>query len=90
MISPLRTDVVVTGLVLAIPVFALGLRGEFTVDEVVTRLLWCLAAGWAAVALIRWASTPPAPQPPPRTAAPGRDGAAADDADAEPEAASAG
>jgi hypothetical protein len=67
-ISPLRTDVVVTGFVLAIPVFVLGLRGEFTADEVITRLLWCLGAGWAAVALIRLASTPPAPPEP----APGR------------------
>ncbi len=61
MISPFRGDVVLTGFVLAIPVFLLGMRGEFTADEVVTRLLWCLAAGWAAVALIRFASTPPAP-----------------------------
>jgi hypothetical protein len=70
-ISPLRTDVVVTGFVLAVPVLVLGLRGEFTVDEVITRLLWCLGAGWAAVALIRWASTPPAPKTaPPEAAAP--------------------
>jgi len=60
-ISPFRGDVVVTGFVLAIPVLLLGLRGDFTAHEVVTRLLWCLAAGWAAVALVRFASTPPAP-----------------------------
>ena len=64
MISPFRWDVVVTGFVLAIPVFLLGLRGDLTVDDVTTRLLWCLAAGWVAVGLLRWASTPP---PPPRT-----------------------
>jgi hypothetical protein len=60
-ISPFRGDVVVTGFVLAIPVLLLGLRGDFTAHEVVTRLLWCLAAGWAAVALVRFASTPPVP-----------------------------
>jgi len=88
-ISPLRADVVVTGLVLAIPVFLLGLRGEFTADEVVTRLLWCLGAGWAAVALIRWASSPRVPRSAQRTKAPVGDGGAAGQADAEPEAASA-
>jgi len=61
-ISPFRGDVVVTGFVLAIPVFLLAMRGEFTADEVITRLLWCLGAGWVAVALVRWASTPPAAQ----------------------------
>lgn len=74
MISPLRGDVLLTGFVLAIPVFLLGLRGDFTADEVITRLLWCLAAGWAVVAVLRFATTPP---PPPkkavRTAAPGTD-----------------
>jgi len=70
-ISPLRPDVVVTGLVLAIPVFLLGLRGEFSTEEVLTRLLWCLAAGWAAVAVIRFASTPPAPKQPPADPADG-------------------
>ena len=62
MISPFRRDVVLAGFVLAVPVLLLALRGDLTVDEVVTRLPWCLAAGWAAVALIRWASTPPAPR----------------------------
>ena len=61
MISPFRGDVVLTGFVLAIPVLLLGLRGDFTAHDVVTRLLWCLAAGWAAVAVVRFASTPPAP-----------------------------
>ena len=60
MISPLRGDVLVTGFVLAIPVLLLGMRGEFSPHEVVTRLLWCLAAGWAAVSVVRLASTPPA------------------------------
>ena len=61
MISPFRHDVLLTGFVLAVPVPLLALRGDFTVEDVGTRLLWCLAAGWAAVALLRWASTPPAP-----------------------------
>jgi hypothetical protein len=61
-ISPLRKDVVVTGFVLAIPVFLLALRGEFTAEDVVTRLPWCLAAAWAAVAVIRFATTPPPPK----------------------------
>ena len=61
MISPFRWDVVVTGFVLAVPVFLLALRGEFTAEDVLTRLLWCLGAGWAVVSLVRWASTPPPP-----------------------------
>jgi len=59
-ISPLRVDVVVTGFVLAIPVLLLGLRGDLSINDVLTRLPWCLAAGWAAVAVVRFASTPPA------------------------------
>ena len=69
MISPFRRDVVLTGFVLAVPVFLLALRGEFTAEDVVTRLLWCLGAGWAAVALVRWASTPPPPAKPAKPAA---------------------
>jgi hypothetical protein len=61
--SPLRGDVLLTGFVLAVPVFLLGLRGEFTAQEVVHRLLWCLAAGWAVVAVVRLASAPPPPKP---------------------------
>ena len=57
--SPLRWDVLITGFLLAVPVLLLGLRGDLTADEVAVRLLWCLAAGWAAVALVRYASTPP-------------------------------
>ena len=72
MISPFRQDVVVTGFVLAVPVFLLALRGEFTAEDVLTRLLWCLAAGWAVVSLVRWASTPP----PVKTAKPTRPAAA--------------
>jgi hypothetical protein len=68
--SPLRWDVLLAGFVLAIPVLALGLRGDLTAEEVTTRLLWCLGAGWGAVALLRYASTPRAtagPKPRPAT-----------------------
>ena len=67
MTSPLSRSVVVTGFVLAVPVLLLGLRGDFTAHEVVTRLLWCLAAGWVAVSVVTWASTPP-PKPKPKAA----------------------
>ena len=67
MISPFRWDVVVTGFCLAVPVFLLALRGEFSTEDVLTRLLWCLAAGWAVVSLVRWASTPPPQAKPART-----------------------
>ena len=59
--SPLRWDVLGVGLLLALPVLALGARGDFSADEVVVRLPWCLLAAWGAVALLRWAATPPAP-----------------------------
>ena len=59
--SPFRWDVLLVGFVLALPVLALGLRGDFTAEDVILRLPWCLAAGWAAVALLRFATTPPAP-----------------------------
>lgn len=59
--SPFRWDVLVVGFVLAVPVLALGLRGDFTTEEVVNRLPWCLAAGWAVVALLRAVATPPKP-----------------------------
>ncbi|RBY75105.1 hypothetical protein DQ238_20540 [Geodermatophilus sp. TF02-6] len=59
--SPLRWDVLAVGFVLALPVLALGLRGDLGPEDVVARLPWCLAAGWAAVALLRWAATPRRP-----------------------------
>ncbi len=59
--SPFRWDVLLVGFLLALPVLALGLRGDFTAEEVTLRLPWCLAAGWAAVALLRFATTPPTP-----------------------------
>ncbi|MBB3676535.1 hypothetical protein [Modestobacter versicolor] len=76
MISPFRGDVVLTGFVLAIPVLLLGMRGDFSADDVITRLLWCLAAGWVAVTVVRLASTPPVP--PKKTAEPAAAGAEPD------------
>jgi hypothetical protein len=65
-ISPFRRDVVLTGFVLAIPVLLLAMRGEFTAEDVLTRLLWCLGAGWLAVTVVRLATIPPAPEKPVR------------------------
>ena len=56
--NPLRWDVLVVSFVLALPLLALGLRGDLSVEEVTGRLPWCFAAGWGAVALLRWAATP--------------------------------
>jgi hypothetical protein len=56
--SPLRWDVLLAGFVLSLPVLALGVRGDLTAEEVTTRLLWCMAAGWGAVVLLRIAMTP--------------------------------
>ena len=61
--SPLRWDVLAVSFVLALPLFGLWLRGEFSFDELISRLPWCLAAGWAVVALLRWAATPPQQSP---------------------------
>jgi hypothetical protein len=56
--NPLRGDVVLVGLLLSVPVLAMGLRGDFSAEEVVIRVLWCLAAGWGVVTVLRLASTP--------------------------------
>jgi hypothetical protein len=50
--------------VLAVPVLALGLRGDLSIEEMMTRVLWCLGAGWAAVAVLRLATTPRTPTTP--------------------------
>ncbi|WP_448611637.1 hypothetical protein [Geodermatophilus sp. URMC 60] len=55
--SPLRWDVLAVSFLLALPVLALGLRGDLGTHDVVTRLPWCLAAGWGVVALLRWTTT---------------------------------
>ena len=62
--NPLRWDVLAVSFVLALPLLALGLRGDLSVEEVTGRLPWCLVAGWGVVALLRWASTPPEADPP--------------------------
>jgi hypothetical protein len=56
--SPFRWDVLAVAFVLAVPLLALGWRGDMTVDVVVSRLPWCLLAGWGVVALLRWAARP--------------------------------
>ncbi len=56
--SPLRWDVLLLGLLLALPVLGLGVRGDLSTEEVAMRLPWCLAAAWCAVALLRLAGTP--------------------------------
>lgn len=65
--SPFRWDVLLVGFVLAVPVLALGLRGDLTTEEMMTRLPWCLAAGWGVIALLRAVATPrPSPAKPAR------------------------
>ena len=59
--SPLRRDVLAVSCLLALPLLALGLRGDLSTHDVVTRVPWCLAAGWGVVALLRWAGTPRPP-----------------------------
>ncbi len=71
--NPLRWDVLLVGFVLALPVLALGLRGDLSTEEMMTRVLWCLGAGWAVVAVLRLASAPrpsaePERRPPTRAA----------------------
>ncbi len=65
--SPLRWEVLGLAFVLALPVLALGWRGDLTLDDVVNRLPWCLAAAWGAVALLtavaRPRTTPSTPEP---------------------------
>ncbi len=56
--SPLRWDVLLLAFVLALPVLAVGMRGDLTAEEVAMRLPWCLAAAWGAVAVLRFAGTP--------------------------------
>jgi hypothetical protein len=60
--SPLRGDVLGVAFVFALPLLALWWRGDLSVDDVTSRLLWCLLAGWAVVAVLRWATTPRSPR----------------------------
>jgi hypothetical protein len=75
--NPLRWEVLGLAFVLALPVLAMGYRGDLTLDDMVARLPWCLAAAWAAVALLSAVARPrpsaakparhtePAPEPEP-------------------------
>lgn len=49
---------------LAAPVVALWLRGDFTDYELAVRVGYCFLAAWGAVALVRYAAKP-LPQPAP-------------------------
>jgi hypothetical protein len=81
--SPFRWDVLLVGFVLALPVLGLGLRGDLTVEEMMTRVLWCLGAGWAVVAVLRLAVAPrPSAAPPKPAPAQGKN--APEDADHTP------
>jgi hypothetical protein len=66
--SPLRWDVLLVAFVLAVPVLALGLRGDLSTEEMMTRVLWCLLAGWIVVGLVRFATTPRTPAAAPKRA----------------------
>ncbi len=68
--NPLRWDVLVVSFVQALPVVGLWMRGEFSVEELTGRLPWCFAAGWAVVALLRWAAQPRTPAAPAAASAP--------------------
>jgi hypothetical protein len=59
--NPLRWEVLGLAFVLALPVLAMGYRGDLTLDDVVARLPWCLAAAWAAVALLSAVARPRPP-----------------------------
>jgi hypothetical protein len=54
--NPFRGDVLGVTFVLALPLLLLWYRGDFTVDDVTSRLPWCFLAGWGAVALLRFAT----------------------------------
>jgi hypothetical protein len=60
--NPLRWEVLGLAFVLALPVLAMGLRGDLTLDDVMTRLPWCLAAAWGAVALLSAVARPRPPR----------------------------
>ena len=59
--NPLRWEVLGLAFVLALPVLAMGYRGDLTLDDMVTRLPWCLAAAWGAIALLSAVARPRTP-----------------------------
>ena len=56
--SPFRWDVLGVGFVLALPLLALYMRGDLTVEEMTGRLPWCLVGGYVVVAVLRFAAQP--------------------------------
>jgi hypothetical protein len=68
--SPFRWDVIAVAFVLALPVLAMGVRGDLSTSEMTTRLPWCLLGGYVAVALLRYASKPRRTGPASRTVDP--------------------
>jgi hypothetical protein len=74
--SPFRWDVLGVGFVLSLPLLALYLRGDLSVEEMTGRLPWCLVGGYVVVALLRFATRP-------RTPASDDDAAAGHDVDAD-------
>ena len=50
--SPLRWDVLLVGFVLALPVLALGLRGDLSTEDMMTRVPWCLGAGVVTIVAV--------------------------------------
>jgi len=69
-VNPLRWDVLGAALLFAVPVLLLGAEGTFDLDDVTTRLPWCLLAGWVASSLLR-AAVSPRPAAPRRSSATG-------------------
>jgi hypothetical protein len=83
--NPLRWEVLGLAFVLALPVLAMGYRGDMTLDDVLTRLPWCLVAAWAALALLSAVARPRTPGKPDRDTEP----VTGTTVDAEPEPAAA-
>lgn len=59
--NPLRWDVLGAAFILSLPVLVVFAEGRLTLDELTTKLLWCLGAGWVASSLLRAALTPRPP-----------------------------
>jgi hypothetical protein len=56
--SPFRWDVLGVGFLLSLPLLALYLRGDLTVEAMTGWLPWCLIGGYVVVALLRFAAQP--------------------------------
>ena len=53
-----RFEVLATAFVLALPVLALGARGDLSLEEIAAKAGLCLLAAWVAVGIIRFAAQP--------------------------------